>query len=187
MKKQLLSEQELIELLKAKQKKGFDYLYNHYALALYAIALKIVHDQAIAQDILQDSFVKIWQHAAEYDASKGRLFTWILNVVRNTAIDRTRSLSYKNDFSALRIDNECKRVDKLFYTEMKIDTIDLVNNVAKLQADQKQIIDYVYLKGYTHAQAAEQLQIPLGTVKTRIKSAICSLKAQLQQSNYSTH
>lgn len=179
MKRHLLSDQELIELLLAKEKKGFDLLYDRYGKALYNIIAKIVHDNEFAQDVLQDTFIKIWQHIKYYDASKGRLFTWMLNIARHTAIDKIRTSAYKNEFSAIRLHEEYKSVDKSFFSEIQVDTIGLSKYVAMLKPDEQQIIDYLYMKGYTHLQAAEQLHIPLGTVKTRTKRAIRSLQALL--------
>lgn len=129
--------------------------------------------------MLQDSFIKIWQHISHYDSSRGRLFTWTLNIARNTAIDRIRSRPYKKDFSALRLDQGSKSIDKFFYSDIEIDTIGLSKYVSMLKIEEQQMIDYLYLKGYTQVQAAEQLNIPLGTVKTRAKKAICSLQALL--------
>jgi RNA polymerase sigma-70 factor (ECF subfamily) len=86
MKKQLLIQQQLIALLKAKDKKAFDYLYDPYAGCLYTIIVKVVHDRELANDLLQDSFMSIWINMATYDISKGSLFTWMLNIARNKAI-----------------------------------------------------------------------------------------------------
>src|SRR3712207_4079549 len=83
-----MTEKELVRLLRQREKRGFTLLYDHYSSALYGIIRKIVRSEELAQDVLQDAFVKIWRGIDSYDASKGTLFTWILNVARNTAIDR---------------------------------------------------------------------------------------------------
>ena len=89
------SEEELIQLLKSADQSAFSYLYDHYSGALYGVIFKIIGERALAEDILQEAFVKIWSNFSSYDSSKGRLFTWMLNITRNLTIDTLRSKSYK--------------------------------------------------------------------------------------------
>lgn len=89
------SEEELIQLLKTGDESAFSYLYDHYSGALFGVIFKIIGDQPLAEDILQEAFVKIWNNFSSYDSSKGRLFTWMLNITRNLTIDTLRSKSYK--------------------------------------------------------------------------------------------
>jgi RNA polymerase sigma-70 factor (ECF subfamily) len=174
--KPLVSEIELISLLKSRDKRGFDLLYDNYSKALYGIVLKIVKSEEVAEDVLQDAFVKIWKNVSSYDSSKGTLFTWILNVARNTAIDRIRSQEYKNTAKIQPIDNNVGMVDKQSTTEIQIDHIGLEKVVSTLKPEHQTIIDYIYFKGFTQTEVAEALNIPLGTVKTRVKSAINHLR-----------
>ena len=89
------SEEELVNLLKQNNKAAFSYLYDHYSGALFGIILKIVNqDEETSEDVLQDVFIKIWKKIATYDSTKGTLFTWMLNIARNTAIDKVRT--FKN-------------------------------------------------------------------------------------------
>ena len=85
------SEEELIVLLQEKNETGFHYLYDHYSGALYGIILRIVQSKEYTEEVIQDVFVKIWNSIHQYDASKGRFYTWILNIARNTAIDYLKS------------------------------------------------------------------------------------------------
>lgn len=172
----LIAEKELVDLLKSKDKRGFDLLYDNYSKVLYGIILKIVHSEELAEDVLQDSFVKIWRNAASYDSSKGTLFTWILNVARNTAIDRIRSQEYKHSSKIQPIDNNVHIVSGESTTQTQVEHIGLEKVVADLKPEQRIIIDYIYFKGFTQAEVAETLNIPLGTVKTRVKSAINRLR-----------
>jgi RNA polymerase sigma-70 factor, ECF subfamily len=174
--KPIVSETELITLLKSRDKRGFDLLYDNYSKALYGIVLKIVKSEEVAEDVLQDAFVKIWKNVSSYDSSKGTLFTWILNVARNTAIDRIRSQEYKNTAKIQPIDNNVGMVDEQSATEIQIEHIGLEKVVARLKPEHQTIIDYIYFKGFTQTEVAEALNIPLGTVKTRVKSAINHLR-----------
>jgi RNA polymerase sigma-70 factor (ECF subfamily) len=180
MRTPLLAEQELISLLKAKDKKGFDLLYSLYSPAMYAIVLKIVHSQELAQDVLQDSFVKMWKNIHTYDASKGSLFTFILNITRNTAIDKTRSLYYQQQRKGVSFTNlHFEGLDQTHPSYQQVDHIGMGKYIDALAPCHKILIEYIYLKGYTHEQAAKILEIPLGTVKSRLKVAISILKKQL--------
>jgi RNA polymerase sigma factor (sigma-70 family) len=82
-----LLENTLVSLLKANNKGAFEYLYDHYSASLFGIVCKIVKDEEKANDVMQEAFLKIWRNIAAYEESKGTLFTWMLNVTRNTAID----------------------------------------------------------------------------------------------------
>jgi RNA polymerase sigma-70 factor (ECF subfamily) len=169
-------EKDLVALLKSKDKRGFELLYDNYSKVLYGIILKIVHSEELAEDILQDAFIKIWKNVAAYDPSKGTLFTWILNVARNTAIDKIRSQKHKNTSQIQSLDNHVSMLDSQSNMETQVEHIGLDKVVDSLKPEQKIIIDYIYFQGFTQAEVAETLNIPLGTVKTRVKSAINHLR-----------
>jgi RNA polymerase sigma-70 factor (ECF subfamily) len=172
-----IAENDLVALLKSKDNKGFEFLYENYSKVLYGIVRKIVHSEELAEDVLQDAFVKIWKNIDAYDASKGTLFTWVLNVARNTAIDKIRSQNYKNTTSIQPLDNNVSMLEGHSNTQTQVEHIGLDKVVNTLKPELKIIIDYIYFKGFTQAEVAEALNIPLGTVKTRVKSAINHLRA----------
>jgi RNA polymerase sigma-70 factor (ECF subfamily) len=173
------TENTLIILLKSKDEKGFTILYDSYSAALYGVVLKIVRSEEMAKDVLQDSFVKIWKHIDAYDACKGRLFTWILNIARNTAIDKTRSSEFKRTSQSYSIENKLSLINKSFNTLTQVEFIGIREQVNKLKPACQSIIDLIYFKGYTQAEVAEELHIPLGTVKTRVKTAVNQLRESL--------
>src|SRR6478735_3084785 len=88
------TESELVKLLKKREQTAFSYLYDNYSGALYSVILSILQDKELANDILQEVFIKVWRQIDQYDANKGRLFTWLVNISRNTSIDTLRSKSY---------------------------------------------------------------------------------------------
>ncbi|TAE27564.1 MAG: sigma-70 family RNA polymerase sigma factor [Cytophagales bacterium] len=176
-----VSESVLIEKLSRRDQQAFHWLYDQYSPALFGVIRKIVHDDEQARDLLQDSFIKIWNNLDQYDASKGRLFTWLLNVARNTAIDSLRSAkasSRPNPANAIHTDSEnVYIVDSQHKTDpVPIEHIGVKDMVDQLRPERKMLIDLVYFSGYTHEEAAEVLNLPLGTVKTRIRSALQELK-----------
>ncbi len=152
---------------------------KNYSQALYGVLFKIVNDEEIARDLLQETFVKIWKNISNYDRQKGRLFTWMLNVARNTAIDTLRSKAFKTNNQNQDIENVVNIVDAQMNTSSQVDHIGLKEVVGKLKVEQQQIIDLLYFNGYTQEEAAKELNLPLGTVKTRSRSAIMQLRQLL--------
>ena len=169
-------EEELVAQLKAKQKEALNYLYDHYSGALYGVVLRIVKKEDQAEEVLQDVFLKIWDRIASYDPAKGKLFTWMVNIARNQAIDKTRSKELSKEKKTDDIDNLVDRIDNKEYSELSVESIGLKEVVAKLPTDQKFVIDYLYLKGYTQSELAEEFNIPLGTIKTRLRMAMLELR-----------
>jgi len=126
--------------------------------------------------VLQDAFMKIWNNISSYDSRKGSLFTWMLNVTRNLAIDKKRSkeFSYKNKTDSLDI--TVSKITPSMYVEQKVKDHALVKLFQHLSPDQQMVIHLVYFKGYTHSEIAEEFNIPLGTVKTRLRAALMKLR-----------
>lgn len=177
-----IPESELVRLLRYQQERGFRILYDHYAVNLYGIALRIVRSEAAAQDILQEAFVKAWRNSHAYDPTKGRLFTWLLNIVRNTALDHWRSCQRQMDRPDLETSPDFPLrsgqydEDTVHGYHMEVDHLGLDSMLRSLSPEHQLVLDYFYFRGYTHAEAAEALNMPLGTVKTRLRIAIRHLK-----------
>lgn len=169
------SEEELIYRLKMQDEAAFAYLYDNYAGALNGIIFRMLSDAETAEDILQEAFVKIWNNFTQYDASKGRLFTWMANITRNLTIDTMRSKGYKNQQKTAAIEvGENARGDN--NSPARFDGIGIDKSVGALKPEYKKLIDLAYYFGYTQEEISKQLDIPLGTVKTRMRSAIIELR-----------
>jgi RNA polymerase sigma-70 factor (ECF subfamily) len=167
------TESELVRLLKQKDKGAFGDLYDRYSGALYGVVLRILNrDEENAQDALQDAFVKIWKSFDSYDVSRGSLFTWMLNIARNTAIDKVRSLG-RHQIQSLN-PNVLEMEGNVQTT--KIDQIGLKEVIEKLKPEYRMLIELAYFGGYTQEEIAEKLSMPLGTVKTRVRSALQELR-----------
>lgn len=173
------SEEALISGLREKDAKALKTLYKQYSSALYGIICRMVNDDHLAEDILQESFVKIWNNAMSYEAGKGRLFTWMLNICRNTAIDKMRSKGYKTSKKTASDETVLLENPTKIYDDIKPDTIGLKDIVNKLKPELKILVDLVYFKGFTQQEAADELNIPLGTVKTRLRSALLVLRDKI--------
>lgn len=180
MKKINYTEDELVSLLKSKDAMAYNILYDNYSSSLYGIVSRIIPAEEIARDILQDVFVKIWKSIDMYDKSKGRLYTWMLNIARNSAIDYSRSKQSKLENKIQDLDNSVYELNKQRSSTFNTDTIGLKEEVTKLKEDYRVLIDHIYFKGFTQEETAKELNIPLGTVKTRVRAAIMHLRETLK-------
>lgn len=171
-----LTEEELILALRNREKIGAEALYDMYSSALYGVILRIINDEPTAEDVLQDTFVKIWNSFASYSADKGRLFTWMVNIARNLAIDKVRSKDFKNQNKNQELENNVNFIDEQKNTVYQPELLGVKDLVSTLKPEQKAILDLVYFKGYTHVEAADELGVPLGTIKTRLRMAIQQLR-----------
>jgi RNA polymerase sigma-70 factor (ECF subfamily) len=136
-------------------------------------------DGELANDVLQEVFVNIWRKIDQYDTGKGRLFTWMLNIARNAAIDTLRSKGYQNSRKNQSIPDNVDTVQAGGISLPGVDTIGLRKVLEKLKDEQRVLIELAYFKGYTHEEIAEMEKIPLGTVKTRIRNALIQLRGYL--------
>lgn len=168
-------EYELVAALRQKDNNAFGYLYDHYSGALHGVVRQIVGDTELANDVMQETYVNIWKRIETYDEAKGRLFTWMLNIARNAAIDKTRSKGFQQSQRQIPLDGDIIQPS----VRMGIDDYGLKKIILKLKDEQRLLIDLSYFQGYTHEQIATALHIPLGTVKTRIRSALTQLRALL--------
>ena len=170
----------LLQRLKDDDGDAFIGLYNHYHRPLFAYILRFIKVPALAEDVLQDVFVKIWQNIQSYDVSKGRLFTWMLNIARNASIDTLRSRTYQNSRKNRSLPDNVDGSGFAQSAEFNVDNIGVKKSLEKLREDHRVLIELAYFKGYTHEEIAEIETIPLGTVKTRLRNALLQLREHLK-------
>jgi RNA polymerase sigma factor (sigma-70 family) len=175
------TEQELVAGLKARDDQAFAFLYDNYAGALYSIIRQIVTDNnELAGDVLQEVFINIWRKIESYDQTKGRLFTWMLNIARNASIDTLRSKSYQNSQKNQELPENVYKGASNQTTQQNVDNIGLKKMLEKLKPEHRVLVELAYFKGFTHEEIAEMMAIPLGTVKTRIRNALLQLREYLK-------
>lgn len=166
-------EEQLTARLKNQDQSVIGDIYNAYSGALYSVVLRIVQQRELAQQVLQDTFLKVWRNGTSYDSGKGRLFTWLLNIARNTAIDATRTAHFQN---SRKTDN----LDGLVYQPsghaINPEHIGLREAVNAMDEKYRLLLEMIYFRGYTQEEAAEETGIPLGTIKTRLRYAIGELR-----------
>jgi len=163
----------LVNRIKAGETSAFSEMYDRYSGALNGVVRRFVPDQDQANDILQDSFVKIWKNIERYDSTKGSFYTWMLNVARNTSIDFLRKTKKE-------LKSEIQDLDSAVSVQNAVvqntSTIGLQKLVETLVPEQQVVIEYLYFKGYTQQEVSDELELPLGTVKTRTRLAMRELR-----------
>ncbi len=170
-------QEQYVTKLKKQDAAVIGELYDAYGSALYGVVLRIVQSPELAQQVLQDTFLKIWRNAAQYDSSKGRLFTWMVNIARNTAIDATRTAHFRQHRKTDAIETLVHSPGGHSLNPEHIGVREVVN---RLDEKYRQLIDLLYFQGYTQEEA-EETGIPLGTVKTRLRYAIGELRRYFGQ------
>ncbi len=170
---------ELIIQVQQKNERAFQQMYAMYSENIFGVIYAVLKDEALSEEVLQDVFIKIWNNSTSYSEKKGRFFTWILNIARNAAIDKTRSKSYKNAKQNQSDDYFVDILEEKSSFSHKIDAIGVQKYIDSLEPLCKNIIDLLFFKGYTQKEASKALEIPLGTIKTRNRSCIKTLRKTL--------
>ncbi len=176
-----MTQEELIPLLLKKDDRSFTLLYDNYSKSLYGVIFTLIKDREEAEDVLQEVFVKIWKNIDTYNTSKGRLYTWMLNIARNTSIDKLRSKGFNNNQKNLSADNFVHILDDNSKTINQIDAIGIKEFIKKLKPKCIQIIDLLFFKGYTQQETSDELEIPLGTVKTQNRNCMNELRLLINE------
>ncbi|MFS4494194.1 RNA polymerase sigma factor [Maribacter sp. 2308TA10-17] len=168
-----LLEKTIVELLQERNEKAISLLYENYGNTLYGVAHKVVRNDELAQDVLQESFVKIWKKSDTYDPTKAKLFTWLFRITRNTAIDKLRSVNTKTD---KEIQMDVSDVYNLGVESIKPDLIDVKENLGKIEEKYQIVLEALFFQGMTQQEASDELDIPLGTIKSRLKIGLRELR-----------
>lgn len=164
--------QDLVLELQNGSEAALSQLYDRYSEALYGLVLRILRDDLLAQDVLQESFVNIWKKADTYSSKKGTFFTWSMNICRNKAIDELRKRGRKTEVQEELSAEEGSG----FSPAQNIEGIGLKELLSDLPEDQENVLHLMYFRGYTQQEISDEFSIPLGTVKTRARSGLKKLK-----------
>lgn len=166
-------EKQIISLLKDSDKKAISLLYENYADSLFGVIKKVISDDDTAQDVLQETFVKVWRYSKKYDPSKAKLFTWLYRIAYNTAIDKIRSQKKKKDNE---VQMETSSVYKVTSNALNQDVLDIKKHLGSLDEKYQIVINALFFEGMTQQEASDELEIPLGTIKSRLKIGLRELK-----------
>lgn len=169
------NEDELLQAISLGNTKAFEALYQSYKKVLFGITYRILGGDPPAQDVFQESMMNVWHKIHLFDPTKGTLFTWLLNICRNHAIDHLRTKAHRTKALSLGSLSALPSADNLPGEYWGIREA-----VAKLDDSKRILIEMAYFEGYSQTEIAENLDIPLGTVKSRIRAAMLELRMLLQ-------
>ena len=175
-----MTQEELLQLIYKKDEKAFTHIYDMYSKSLFSVINVLMKNREEAEDVLQEVFIKIWKNIDSYNESKGRFYTWMLNIARNSTIDKLRSKNFNNSQKNLTADNFVNQLEDSNKLVNLVDSIGIQEFVKKLKPKCIQIIDLLFFKGYTQQEASDELAIPLGTVKTQNRNCISDLRIYLK-------
>lgn len=179
-----LSDAELLISVNEGDGHALEELYDRYAALTYSMALQITRETALAQEIVQDVFTKIWVSPSLYDSKRGRFSSWLLTVTRNIAIDALRKRQRKDRYSILPALMIYDSIHELPDFSEGLEQQELASVVHKgmqiLKTEQQTILQLAYWEGYSLSEVALKLGLPPGTVKSRLHSALKQLREYLQ-------
>ncbi|GLR15738.1 RNA polymerase sigma factor [Portibacter lacus] len=168
---------QIVDLIKAKDEKGLELLYDNYSKALYGIAFRVLNNHSYAEEALQNSFLKVWKNIQQYDENKATLYTWMSQIVRYSSLDIRRLKSFERQEKTESLE---PHVNHGKATSTSTDALDAKKILNGLEEKYSIILEYLYLKGYTQQELSDELDIPLGTIKTRLRKAITIIRTNLK-------
>lgn len=174
-----MDQEQLILQFQQQDVQAFEKLYNAYCKSISGVINTIVKNPEATQEITQDVFLKAWNNASTYCPSKGRFFTWLLNIARNAAIDHTRSKNFKQSKQNQTSDFFVNILESHDNLNISTNGIGLKAIVDKLGETCKSLIELLYFKGFTQVEVSEELKMPLGTIKTKNRTCIGQLRSFL--------
>lgn len=179
-----LTDLQLIERITLKDSNALKLIYERYERPIYTFAYRIVKDEMLAEEVLQELFLRIWNAAEKYDEDQGKLSSWMFTLTRNIAIDGLRRRQTRTSQQVVESEQLNRTPDGVMDTESAVEAKMIGEQVReaiwKLTPDQHQVVELIYFGGYTQQEVSERCNIPLGTVKSRVRLAMKVLKSQLK-------
>jgi RNA polymerase sigma-70 factor, ECF subfamily len=172
-----VSDSDLIAQVARGEQAAMAHVYDRYSSIVYSVALRVLGDTGNAEDVMQEVFLALWRNPNAYQAARGTLAAWLAVIARNRAIDQVRRRRDTQDVDEMplavhhNLENEAVRGELIGRVRLSLET---------MPAEQRSALELAYFKGMTHTQIAASTQLPLGTVKTRIRSALQALRKTLE-------
>jgi RNA polymerase sigma-70 factor (ECF subfamily) len=177
-------DEELARRLQRREPDAMADLYDRFGRLVFSVIVAIVRDAAIAEDLAQETFIRVWNRVHAFDAERGALGPWLLAIARNRAIDHLRSLSARMDRNSYELD---VREHPSLFVDMERDVVNtdharvIQKAISKLSENQRKVIELAYYEGLSQAEMAQRMGEPLGTVKTWARTALKLLREELGQ------
>ena len=176
---------ELLKAIAAKDDAALGQLYDRYRLILFGVLMRILNNREEAEDVLQEVFLQVWRRAADFDEKRGRPFTWLVTLARSRGIDRLRSLASRERVAVAGASEMPDEVSDAANDAIQSERVGVVKSaLAELPEDQRKPLVLAYFDGLTQSEIATKLDLPLGTVKTRMRTAMNKLRESFGKSSY---
>lgn len=176
------TDDSVLDLLARGAPEAFEALYDRYSRLAFTVAMRVLSDQAAAEDVVQDAFLSVWRRSATFRAERGSLRSWLCTIVRNRAIDRLRGESGRARYE-LSLDNsrdEPSLSDTWTEVVAELSRARIREALQELPTEQRQTIELAYWSGMSHSEIGHAMRVPLGTVKGRARLALSKLRQALQ-------
>jgi RNA polymerase sigma-70 factor, ECF subfamily len=177
-----LADEDLMQLVRRGDAAAFELVYERHATAAFSLAYRMVGNRNVAEDVVQEAFLSLWRSGARYDRTRGSVRTWVLGIVHNRAIDALRR-STVHDKHRANDETAAERLEARDRTDVEAARRDEAREVRSalddLPADQSRVIELAYFGGFTHSEIATMLEMPLGTVKGRMRLGLDKLRGRL--------
>jgi RNA polymerase sigma-70 factor, ECF subfamily len=184
-----LADEELMELVRGGEVQAFEVIFDRHSAAAFSLAYRMCGRRSAAEDIVQDAFLSLWRSTSGYDPGRGSVRSWILSVVHNRAIDAFRRQGSR-DRRDVHDEGIAERLPAPDATDVEVERLDDARQVRaaldELPPDQRQVIELAYFGGFTHAQIAEMLDLPPGTVKGRMRLGLTKMRYVLGEGSWVT-
>jgi RNA polymerase sigma-70 factor (ECF subfamily) len=173
------ADSQLIQRIQQRDQRALMELYQRYGSLVYGLALRVLQNQGFAEEVTQDTFLKIWQQPERWNPALGQFSSWLLTITRNAAIDRLRKERHAYTHQIEHVERlvEGRAEGDAHWYDGQV----LASLLSQLPAEQRQLIELAFYQGYTHSELAENLHLPLGTVKTRLRSGLQKLRVLWEQ------
>src|ERR671914_937658 len=178
----ILADEDLISLVESADAEAFATLYDRHSRAAFSLAYRMMGERQASEDLTQDAFLKVWRGASSYRAERGSVRTWILSIVHNRGIDQLRShASRRRTQEKIEASAASSQPSEAFAETWRNTQAEQVREaLSTLPKEQLKILELAYFSGYTHVQIAELLNVPLGTVKGRMRLGLQKMRAYFE-------
>jgi RNA polymerase sigma-70 factor (ECF subfamily) len=179
-----LADEEVMQLVQDGDPRAFELLYDRHGGAAFSVGYRMVGNSAAAEDIAQEAFLSIWRSRLRYDAARGSVRTWILGIVHNRAIDglRRNSVHERRRGSMEGVEERHEAPERTDVEAVRRDEARSVRSALRTLPDQqRRAIELAYFGGFSHSQIAEMLDMPIGTVKGRMRLGLAKMRERLAE------
>jgi RNA polymerase sigma-70 factor (ECF subfamily) len=177
-----LADEELMQLVREADARAFEIVFDRHGGVAFSLAYRICGRRAMAEDVVQEAFLSLWRSGARYDRARGSVRSWVLSVVHNRAVDALRR-GVVRDGRTVDDEGLAERVAAPERTDVEVarreEAREVRGALGELPAEQRQVIELSYFGGFTHVQIASMLEVPIGTVKSRMRLGLTKLRILL--------